>query len=116
VIDGVGVGVGVTVAALTTILIPPQGFDAVGVGVGVGVTELVGVTVGVGVIPQSKYASKLISQKAVGVGVGVIHGPEPKKSSHKSGQELKQGDLPNKRQVPSRAVDKHQLGVVEPEL
>jgi hypothetical protein len=50
------------------------------------------------------------------VGVGGGQGPGPKKSSHKSGQELKQGDFPNSKQGPFTYVDKHQLGVVEPEL
>ena len=96
------------VIAVTLKLIPPQGFvdDGVGVIVGVGVT--VGVGVGVGVTAQSKTASKSTLQNGVGVGVGVRQGPIPKKLSQRSGQLLKHGDLPNKRQGPSRTVDKHQ--------
>jgi hypothetical protein len=112
--DIVGVGVGVNVNPLATIESPKQGFigDVVGVGVGVGV--VVGVTVGVGVTAQSKIASKSILQTCVGVGVGVGQVPLLKKESQRSGQELRQGLLPNKRQGPSKTVDKHQqLSIIE---
>ena len=68
----------------------------------------VGVVVGVGVIPQSRTATKSISQNGVGVGVGAGQGPTPKKESQRSGHELKQGVFPNNKQGPSKTVDKHQ--------
>jgi hypothetical protein len=70
----------------------------VGVGVGVCVTRT----------SQSKIASKSIEQAAVGDGVGGGQIPGPKISSHKSGQELTQGDFPNNKQVGSpKVVAKH---------
>jgi hypothetical protein len=110
--EDVGCGVGVYVKPVTTIETLPQRFVELGVGVTVGVGVFVGVTVGVGVTAQSKIASKSILQTGVGVGVGGRQGPDEKKSAHKSGQELKQGDFPNNKQVPPKVVDKHQQSLV----
>jgi hypothetical protein len=67
----------------------------------------VGVTLGDGTL-QLKIASKFNAlQGIVGLGVGVGHITFEKYVSHKSGQTLTQGDLPNKRQSPSKTVDKH---------
>jgi hypothetical protein len=108
VIVGVGLGVGVIVIALTVNEIPPQGFVGVTVGVGVIVGVTLGVGVGVGLTAQLKTALKSILQTDVGDGVGDGQEPAVKKLSHKSGQELTHGDLPNNKQLPSKTVDKHQ--------
>jgi len=102
---GVGVGVGVYVIPETLIPIPPQGFVEVGVIVGVNVGVGVGVGVCVVGTSQSKIASKSIEQAALGDGVVVGQIPELKSSSHKSGQELTQGDLPNNKQFGSPKVN-----------
>jgi hypothetical protein len=69
----------------------------VGVTVTVGVTVIVGVTDGVGGKSQSNNTAKSNElQLFVGVGVGVGQIPELKNSSHKSGQVVEQGDLPDK--------------------
>jgi hypothetical protein len=69
----------------------------VGVTVTVGVTVIVGVAVGVGGKLQSNNTAKSNElQLFVGVGVGVGQTPELKNSSHKSGQVVEQGDLPDK--------------------
>jgi hypothetical protein len=74
-----------------------QRLDDVGVTVTVGVTVLVGVTVGVGGKSQSNNAEKSNKlQLLVGVGVGVGQLPVVNNSSHKSGQVVEQGDLPDK--------------------
>ena len=106
----VGVGVGVDdillISASTVILkqklvIVGVGVDVVViVGVGVGVTKLIG--------SQLKYDWKSnTEQLLVGVGVGVGQVPDDKYPLNKSGQFDTQGDLPDKRQEPSKTFDKH---------
>jgi len=59
---------------------------------------------------QSNIASKSTLQGGVGDGVGEGQGPTLKKSSQRSGQTDKQGDLPNNKQVGSpNEVAKHHL-------
>jgi hypothetical protein len=113
-LDGVGVGVGVLVGVgvneniVASINDTGQMFVDVGVTVTVGVTVLVGVTEGVGGKSQSnKTAKSNEPQLFVGVGVGVGQVPTVNNSSHKSGQIVEQGDLPDKKQVPPNVSDKH---------
>ena len=67
-----------------------------------------GVGVGVGSNSQSNIDEKYnTSQLLVGVGVGVIQNPSLRNALFKSGHSLIQGDLPVKKQGPSRDIDKH---------
>jgi hypothetical protein len=104
----VGVGVGEIEYIVASIKDAGQRLDDVGVTVTVGVTVLVGVTEGVGGKSQSNNAAKSNElQLFVGVGVGVGQLPVVNNSSHKSGQVVEQGDLPDKKQVPPNVSDKH---------
>jgi len=108
VIVGVDVGVGETENIVASIKDTGQRLDDVGVTVTVGVTVIVGVTDGVGGKSQSNNAAKSNElQLFVGVGVGVGQLPVVNNSSHKSGQVVEQGDLPDKKQVPPSVSDKH---------
>jgi hypothetical protein len=106
---GVGVGVGVYVIPVATKFKLLHTLDGVGVTVGVGVGVNVGVTVGVGVTSQLNNASKsIMSQLLYVVVVLTTQYPSVKNVSHKSGQLLKQGDLPKSSQGPSNTEETHQ--------
>jgi hypothetical protein len=93
----VDVGVGETEYIVASINETGQMLVDVGVTVTVGVTVLVGVTEGVGGKSQSNKAEKSNDEQLfVGVGVGVGQLPVVNNSSHKSGQVVEQGDLPDK--------------------
>jgi hypothetical protein len=93
----VGVGVGDNENIAASINGGGQILLDVGVTVTVGVTVIVGVTVGVSGKSQSNKTEKSNElQLFVGDGVGVGQTPELKNSSHKSGQVVEQGDLPDK--------------------
>ena len=69
---------------------------------------IVGVLDGNGKLQSNKASNSKVSQGSGGIGGG--HNPGCN-SSHKSGQVLLQGVLPNKIQGPSKANDKHHLVV-----
>jgi hypothetical protein len=108
VIVGVCVGVGLIEFIVASIKLNGQAFVVVGVTLVVGVTVVVGVTDGVkGKSQSNKDVKSKEEQLLVCVGVGVGQVPTVNNSSHKSGQVVEQGDLPDKKQVPPNVSDKH---------